>query len=168
MRNRAKQEEGGGKNQNVPFSFGKPWGVRATTLCFAMWQSDENQALLMDCLESWCCPYIKKNHSVKQIVVLEIIKRGASSPLQTLTTNSYIALQNWTWVNAEDSNLKQKKNIKAINLPTPYFSCSVGIHMFMVGTFTWVVGIAAKCRVLVLCNAFYWCAFLRSVVGVIV
>lgn len=31
-----------------------------------------------------------------------------------------------------------------------------------------MVGIAAKSRGLVLDNAFYWCAFLRSVVGVIV
>lgn len=63
---------------------------------------------------------------------------------------------------------KTPKNIKAVNLPTPYFSFSVGIHMFTVGAFKWAVGIAAKSRVWVLCNAFYWRAFLRSVVGVIV
>lgn len=58
--------------------------------------------------------------------------------------------------------------MQALNLPTPYFSCSVGIHMFMLGAFTWAEEVAAKRRRLMLGNAFYWRALLRYVLRVIV
>lgn len=45
--------------------------------------------------------------------------------------------------------------MQPLNLPTPYFSCSVGIHMFMFGAFTGADEVAAKRRRLMLGKAFY-------------
>lgn len=149
-------------NQEEKEEEGDEEGVKRATLCFAMWQWDEIQAPITGLFERERLPRDKNSHSVSNCAGNQHPSTATSPPPVRTLTHALTAEREWKqFIFLEEYEGK-------LNLPTPYFSCSVGIHMFTVGKFKWVVGIAAKSKVWAPCNAFYWRAFLRSVVGVIV